>query len=102
MDFHERRYVLPESFTALAHNVAMADVLGDTSFLNFVADTLKVYVGSLNNSHQNQDITMTIRDRYKLASLVGLREFSRGKCFTCKGEFMDRELKGMSCCHRTS
>ena len=32
VDFHERRYVLPES---LAHHVVMANVLGDTSFLNW-------------------------------------------------------------------
>ena len=36
---------------ALAHHVVTADVLGDTSFLNFVADMLKVPVGSLNSSH---------------------------------------------------
>ena len=67
---------MPESFTALAHHVVMVDVLGDTSFLNFVADTLKVAVGSLNSSYQNQDINMTIRDRHKL---VGLIEIPRGK-----------------------
>ena len=102
MDFHECRYVLPESFTTLAHHVVTADILGDDTFLTFVASTLKVPVGSLNSSHRNQDIKMTIRDRLKLMSIVGLKDFPSGKCFACKGEFIDRELKDLlPCCGRT-
>ena len=80
--------------------VVTADILGDTSFLNFVADPLKIPVGSLNSSYCNQDIKMMIRDHYKLMSLVDLREFPSSKG---NGEFLNRELKDLvPCCRQTS
>ena len=54
----------------MTDHVVTANILRDTSFLNFVADTLIVPEGQQNSSHRNQGIMMTIRDPYKPISMV--------------------------------
>ena len=63
VDFHEGNYCFPERFGTLAHQVMAADILGDDTFVMFVAERLKVPSTRLNSSHR---FRMIIRDRMRL------------------------------------
>jgi len=70
VDFHEGNYCLPGTFGTLAHQVMAADILGDDSFVQFIAATLKVPSTCLDTSHTSQEVRMVVRDRLRLRDIV--------------------------------
>jgi hypothetical protein len=54
VDFHEGRYTLPDKFGTLAHQVLVADGLGDDSFLNHISEMLMVPVGRINSLNRTK------------------------------------------------
>ena len=101
VDFHEYKYVWPERFSVIAHQVLAADNLGDDSFVEFISYELKVPVGRIDSSNTTQDVKMAIRDRLKLSDVVKLRKSKGDECYSCKSVFMERELTCVvQCCGR--
>ena len=105
VDFHEGNYLFPspEQYGILAQQVMAADILGDDSFIQFIAAHLQVPTTCLDVSHTTQEVRMTVRDRLHIRSIVPcLQVASHMMCFQCKGEFLDEENRAVvPCCGRT-
>ena len=103
VDFHEFKYLWPDSIPVLTRQLITADILGDDSFITFIAAELKVPVGRLLSSNKAQNIKQVIRDRFKLWSIgVELKVSTHDKCVLCSSGFLDRELTNfVACCGRT-
>ena len=56
-------------------------LLGDDTFIEHVAQALKVPSSQLNASHTAQGVKMAVRDRMKLADMVGLQSSNLTHCF---------------------
>ena len=101
VDFHEGNYHIPvsERSADLAHHVMSADVLGDDTFISFVADTLKVPPTRLLLSHKCQEIRKTIQDRMRTKdAYLSLRETPQGLCYLCKEHIHSGySCKGVAC-----
>ena len=104
VDFHEFKYLWPDSIPVLTRQLITADILGDDSFIAFIASELKVPVGRLVSSNKAQNIKQVIRNRLKLWSIgVELKFSTHDKCFSCSGGFLDQELTNfVACCGRTA
>ena len=105
VDFHEGNYLFPspEQYGILAQQVMAADILGDDSFIQFIATHLQVPTTCLDVSHTTQEVRMTVRDRLRIRSIVPcLQVASHMMCFQCKGKFLDEENRAVVlCCGRT-
>lgn len=62
VDFHEGNYHFPDRFGTLTHHVVAADILGDDTFIEFVAEWLKIPCTHLHGSHSSQELRKIIRD----------------------------------------
>ena len=74
VDFHEGRYIWPDQIPVIAHHHVTADLLGDDSFLNYVARELKVPIGKLDSSNTITAIKVVVRDRYKLRFIMDIHD----------------------------
>ena len=101
VDFHEGKYTIPESYSALAHQVLAADNLGDEVFLDYICHELNVPLGRINSSNRTQDVKMALRDRMKLKSVVAQLQTVK-RCFVCQSGFMsEMEVTAVvACCGR--
>ena len=100
VEFNEGRYSLPERFGQLAHQVLLADALGDDNFVEETAKMLKVPVDKIISSNRPYDVRMAIRDKLRLSETVPQLEVSVN-CFICKYNFVEPDLTVLSpCCGR--
>lgn len=56
VDFHEGKYNFPDKYGVLSHQVMAADLLGDYTFIAFVAESLKAPHTRLDISHNSHAI----------------------------------------------
>jgi hypothetical protein len=99
--FHEGKYIFPQTFGTLAHQVMAADTLGDDTFVHFIADAVKVSPTRLDTSHTSQEIGKVVWDRMCLRNAVpSLQDTPHTTCYGCRGEFSDKDILATVCCER--
>ena len=99
VDFHKCKYKWPASYTTIAHQLMAANFLGDDSFMEYIAATLKVPVARLESSNTFQAIKMAVRDRLKLTEMMDLKISDNSACFLCKFPFLSEKiLASAPCC----
>ena len=102
VDFHEGKYNFPDKYGVLAHQVMAADLLGDDTFIAFVAESLKVPHTRLDISHNSHTIRKTVRDRLRLKdTFSSINDIPQNVCYKCRREFLQQDvLVKVGCCSR--
>ena len=102
MDFHKGWYTLPTKYGELANDIIAADILGDDTFISFIADTLKIPASRFDTSHTSQEIRKVMRDRLRLSFVVPrLEDTPSNICFVCKATVTRAgHIVTVSCCGR--
>jgi hypothetical protein len=98
LDFRSGSYRMPENYFDLIQPLTSADLLGDSSFAQYVATQLCVSVWKLTTAWDTQT---TLRDRYRLKQIVRLRPIPPDLCIICKDVMIAGEMVDSThCCER--